>query len=157
MFGLIASSLLGEKHGAAHYKYLEQDKTNALKISKGWFDAMMMLSPHSVTDVQWWYNKISCSKNNITKSELVIEISSDTRSFGWGAVVNLWVGALNPDEMEYHINAKELLAAKFSLKTFVKVSHAHVKSLSDNTTTVHGINNMHSNKSNLCHSLISEI
>ena len=81
----------------------------------------------------------------------------DTSSFGWGAVVSLWVGALNPDEMEYHINAKELLAAKFSLKTFVKVSHVHVKSLSDNTTTVHGINNMHSNKSKLCHSLISEI
>ena len=59
--------------------------------------------------------------------------------------------------MKYHINAKELLAVKFSLKTFVKVSDAHVKLLSDNTTTVHGINNMHSNKSDLCHSIISEI
>ena len=74
VIGLIASSLPEEKHGAAHYKYLEQDQTNALKISKGWFDAMMILFPHSVTDVQWWCNKISCSKNNITKSELVIEI-----------------------------------------------------------------------------------
>ena len=46
----------------------------------------------------------------------------------------------------------------FSLKTFVKVSDAHVKLLSDSTTTVHDINNMHSNKSELCHSItISEI
>ena len=38
-----------------------------------------------------------------------------------------------------------------------KVFHAHVNLLSDNTTTVYGINNMHSNKSYLCHSIISEI
>ena len=59
--------------------------------------------------------------------------------------------------MEYHNNIKELLAAKFSLKTFLKVSDAHITLLSDNTTTVHGINNMHSNKFDLCHSIIFEI
>ena len=36
---LITSSLPGEKYGAVQYKYLEQDKTNALKISK---DALML-------------------------------------------------------------------------------------------------------------------
>ena len=56
-------------------------------------------------------------------------------------------GTFGLDEMEYHINAKELLAAKSSLKTFVKVPAAHVKLLSANATTVHYINNMHSNKS----------
>ena len=30
----MTSSLPVVKYGAAHYKYLEQDKTNALKISK---------------------------------------------------------------------------------------------------------------------------
>ena len=59
--------------------------------------------------------------------------------------------------MKYHIDAKEILAATFSRKTFVKVSDAHVKLLSDSTTTVHDINNMHSDKSGLCHSIISEI
>ena len=56
--------------------------------------------------------------------------------------------------MEYHINAKELLAAKFSMKIFVKVSDAYVKLLSDNTTTVHDINNIHSES---CHSIIFEV
>ena len=37
--------------------------------------------------------------------------------------------------MEYHINAKELLAISFSQKTFVKVPDAQVKLLSYNTTT----------------------
>ena len=54
--------------------------------------------------------------------------------------------------MEYHINAKEPLAAKFFLKTFIKVSGAHVKLLSDNTAAVHDINKMHSNKSEFSHS-----
>ena len=34
VIGLMTSRLPGVKYGAAHYKYLEQDKTNALKISK---------------------------------------------------------------------------------------------------------------------------
>ena len=59
--------------------------------------------------------------------------------------------------MECHINAEELLSAKFSLKAFVKGSDTYVKLLSDNTTTVHNINNMHSNESELCHSIMSEI
>ena len=64
-------------------------------------------------------------------------------------------GTFSLDEMEYHINSKELLAAKSSLKTFVKVPAAHVKLLSANATTVCGINNMLSNKSDWCHSIIS--
>ena len=88
VIGLMTSSLPGVKYGVAHYKYLEQDKTNAFKISKEYFDAMMILSPQSIIDVQWWYNNINCSKNNITKGESVIEISSDASSFGWGAVYN---------------------------------------------------------------------
>ena len=47
-------NLPGVKYGTAHYKYLEQDKTNALKMSKGCFDAMMILSPQSIIDAQWW-------------------------------------------------------------------------------------------------------
>ena len=108
----MTSSLPGVKYGAAHYKYLEQDKTNSLKISKGCFDAMMISSPQSIIDVQQWYNKISCSKNSITKGEPVIEISSDASSFGWRAVCNniCTGGAFDLDEMEYHINAKEVFS-----------------------------------------------
>ena len=51
---LMTPNLPGVKYGTAHYKYLEQDKTNALKMSKGCFDAMMILSPQSIIDAQWW-------------------------------------------------------------------------------------------------------
>ena len=58
VIGLMTSSLPRVKYGAAHYKYLERDNTNALKISKGWFDGMMILSPQSISDVQWGYKKM---------------------------------------------------------------------------------------------------
>ena len=93
--------------------------------------------------------KTNYSKNNIKKAENVIEISSNASSFWWEVVCNKirTGGAFNLDEMEYDINTQDLLAANFSLKTIVKVPDVHVKLLSDNTTTVHSINNMHSNES----------
>ena len=68
-----------------------------------------------------------------------------------------WRDTYSLDNIEYHINAKELLAAKFFLKTFVKVPYSYTKLLSDNSTTVHGIHIMHFNQFDLCHSIISEI
>ena len=93
-----------------------------MHVRYGCLDAMAILSPQSITDVQWQHNNINCSINNITKSEPVIEISSDASSFGWGAVCNNihTGGTFSLDEMQYHTNAKELLAANYSLKTFVK-------------------------------------
>ena len=52
----MAWSLTGVKYGAAHYKSLEQDKINTFKISKGCFEAMIILSQQSITDIQCWYN-----------------------------------------------------------------------------------------------------
>ena len=49
----MTSNLPRVKYGVAQSNYLEQDKTNTLKISKGCFDAMMILSPLSIIDVQW--------------------------------------------------------------------------------------------------------
>ena len=54
VIGLMRSSLPGVKYGAAHYKYLGQDKTNTLKTSKGCFGAMMTLTSQSIIDVQWY-------------------------------------------------------------------------------------------------------
>ena len=104
----MTSSLPRVKYGATHYKYLEQDKINSLKIYKGRFDAMMILSPQLIINIEWWYNNINSSKNNITKCELVIEISSDASSFGWGAVCNdiRTEEAFNLAEIKYHINAE---------------------------------------------------
>ena len=44
-----------------------------------------------------------------------------------------------------------------SMKIFVKVPNAHELLLSDNTNTVHDINNMHFSKFKICPAVISEI
>ena len=84
------------------------------------------------------------------KDEAVILISSDASSFRCRAVYNIiHTGeSFNLDEMVYHINAEKILPENFSLNIVVTVSDGHVKLLSDNTTTVHVINNIHSNRSN---------
>ena len=58
-------------------------------------------------------------------------------------------GSFSFEERYYHIYIKGLLAAKFYLKAFVKVPNAHVKLLSGNTSTIHDINNLHFNKSEM--------
>ena len=55
-------------------------------------------------------------------------------------------GSFSFEERYYHIYIKGHLAAKFYQKAFAKVPNAHVKLLSDNTSTIHDINNMHFNK-----------
>ena len=46
------------------------------------------------------------------------------------------------NEQQLHINVFEPLAAFFGIKAFAKMSDAHVKILSDNITTVYGIDKM---------------
>ena len=79
--GLMASSLSGVKYGVSYYKYLAQDKTNGLKLSKECFDFIIILPLKQIILVRWWYNKTNCSKNNITKGEPVIETLFDASSF----------------------------------------------------------------------------
>ena len=55
VIGLMTSDLQGVKYDTAHYEYLKQDKTNGLKESTGCFNAIMISSSQSTTDVQWWY------------------------------------------------------------------------------------------------------
>ena len=48
----------------------------------------MISSPQLITDVQWWYNKINCFKNNIMKGQPVFE-------FGQSVFETLnWYGCL---------------------------------------------------------------
>ena len=49
-------------------------------------------------------------------------------------------GLLILEENKYHINAKELSAAKYAINIFVNTEKPHVKLMFDNTTTVYRIN-----------------
>ena len=48
----MTSSFPGVMYGPLHHKFLEMDKTQALKINKGNFDKNMSLSPEATTDLK---------------------------------------------------------------------------------------------------------
>ena len=58
VLGLMVSSFPGVMYGPLHHKFLELDKTHALKINKGSFDKNMSLSMEAITDLKWWVNAL---------------------------------------------------------------------------------------------------
>ena len=64
---------------------------------------------------------------------------------GWGAISNSMSAksVFTINECNCHINVLELKAVYFGLKILcTDLMETHIKILTDNTTAVHGINNM---------------
>ena len=145
VLGLIVSSFPGVAYGPLHYRYLERDKTTALKTSKWNFDAKMCLSSQAKEELMWWIDSIESASNPITRGDVDITITSDALKQGWGAATSdsstggLWTA----EEATEHINFLEMLAVLFALKSFRTLTHGkHVKVMVDNTTTESTINQM---------------
>ena len=80
--------------------------------------------------------------------ELVLKI--DTGITGWSAVLrNIFVkGFFSSEECNCNINLFELKAVYFGLRVLCRyIRKIHVKILTDNTTTIHSINNIGSCRS----------
>ncbi|CAB4020881.1 RNA-directed DNA polymerase from transposon X-element, partial [Paramuricea clavata] len=137
--GTFTASLPGVMYGQLHYRWLEMDKTDALKINKGNFDKLMTLSPDAKHDLNWRYTSISSAYNPISHGEPQVCITTDASLTGWGCSVDdvNAGGNWTPTEAEHHINYLEMLAVFFALKSvFSQISGKHVKVLIDNTTAV---------------------
>ena len=79
---------------------------------------------------------------------------------GWGAISNSMSAKsiFTFDECNCHINALELKAVYFGLKSLCRaLQETHIQILTDNTTAVHGINNMGSCKSVSCDTEVRKI
>ena len=65
LLGKFTSSFIGVKFGRLHYRYFDNDKTKALRISKGNYEATMSLSDDGMDDIRWWIDNIMESYNDI--------------------------------------------------------------------------------------------
>lgn len=162
LIGLLVSSFPGVIYGPLFYRSLENDKTNALRLNKGNYQAQMRLSHESLREIQWWYDNIEIVNYPIClpNSKIDMTIYTDASKKGWGAVKNKEKigGRWSDDEAKNHINHLELLAALFGLKSFCKNEHnIHVKIYSDNSTTVSYINSMGGTHSRECNNVAKEI
>ena len=138
LVGLIISYSKAFDYGLAHIKMLENDKIEALRISRGNFDVPMTLSDKAREDILWWLHNISKSEKHIQVAPPDVIIFTDASEQGWGAHLGdiTTGGRWSEVESILHINVLELLAIYFSLKSLVKTSHQHVRIMTDNTTAL---------------------
>ena len=64
--GLLISNFPAAKLGPLHFRSLDKNKTEALRLNKGNFDAFMQLSELLRNDLQWWKNSARSLHNPIS-------------------------------------------------------------------------------------------
>ena len=113
--GLPISNFPAAKLGPLHFRSLDMDKTEALRLNKGNFVEFMQLSELSRSDLQWWVNSARSLHNLISLTQPEITLYTDASKEGWGIVLNnvKIEGHWTPEEASNHINYLEMLAVFF--------------------------------------------
>ena len=158
--GYMVSSFPAIPFGGAHYRWLEQDKIRALRASKGDFDKIMTLSSSALRNVEWWLQNLPNSYGNIDKAPFDLTIYSDASLIGWGAATGHLTtgGKWSYRESQYHINALELLAAFFAVKSFKNsISSKNVRIMLDNTAAVCIINRKGTTHNDTCNDIVVQL
>lgn len=160
LIGTIVSSFPGTEYGPLHYRTLECEKTQALRLSKGKFDEKMILSSQAKLEIDWWLSNIDKCMKKVSHGHPSIVICSDASLIGWGGIRNKSKtgGHWSADESNMHINALELKAVLFTLQSLCSTEQGtHIRARIDNTTAVAYINNMGGTKSLICNEIAKEI
>ena len=120
----------------------------------------MKVSSVEKEDIMRWYKNIVNGFNIISMGNCEFVLKTDACLMGWGAISNTMSAKsiFTFDKCNYHINVLELKAVYFGLKSLCKaLKETHIKILTDNTTAVHGINNIGSCKSVSCDKEVRKI
>ena len=158
--GKITASFPGVRCGPLHYRNLERDKCDALKLNKGNFDKCMYVKTDGLQEILWWKDNVTNSFANIFLGNPDIIIETDACPTGWGAVFNEEKahGGWKMGERDNHINVLELRAILLGLKTHTRgIKNKHILVKCDNMTAVCGMNKMGSVRSAECDEIIREI
>ena len=144
--GLLISNFPAAKLGPLHFRSLDMDKTEALRLNKVNFDAFMQLSELFRNDLPWWKNSVRSLHNPISLPPPEVTLYTYASKEGWGGVLHgvMIGGHWTPEEASNHIiNYLEMLAVLFSLKMFHKeLSRKLVLVQIDNMTAVSDIGKM---------------
>lgn len=84
MIGLLVSNLPGAQYGPLHYRSLESDKIQALKINKGNYKSHIQLTSSSIAELQWWIANMPTVQRDIVRPNLSMVIQTDASKKGWG-------------------------------------------------------------------------
>lgn len=84
VIGKIVPSFSGVMHGALYFRHLEKDKPQALKRTKGNFDALMSLLSPAKSELQLWIKNVVTAYNVINHPRPQHQITTDASLTGWG-------------------------------------------------------------------------
>lgn len=160
VIGLMVASTPGVELGMLYYRTLENEKNDALKLSKGDFDAICEISQTGKADLTWWIENILSTEKSIAQQNPDRILRCDASKQGWGAELNniRTGGRWLPVEANRSINELELEAIFFPLQSLCRNSHyVHIRVESDNTTAVWYVNNMGGSKSRPCNAIARKI
>ena len=145
LIGNLVAALPAAQYGKMHYRTLEVCKINALKENAFNWDAKCTIGYQEHAEMQWWLDNVSDIRNPIWKGSIELTMSTDACDYQWGCFCQ-GESALNyfsVTEQGFHINVKELLAIKYSLRCFQdKVCGKHVLIQCDNTTAIKYVKDM---------------
>lgn len=156
LIGIFVSCCPAVQFGQLYTRYLEMDKIAALRVSKGDFDANMMLSEAAKLEIFWWISNVDHSSKTMLEPDVDLRLYTDASLLGWGAVClgHSTGGRWSDEESRLHINPLELRAVLFGLRSLCgSVSGLHIRVCSDNSTAVAYINNLGGTRSLKCHEI----
>ena len=142
IIGKFTSCKIAVLQAPLHYRGLQHLKNSNVNNEK----TAIPLDDHSKEDLYWWVNNLPLANGRSCQNLLPsLMIQSDASNSGWGAVCQgvETRGTWSRQELDLHINCKELLAATFAMKAFTKnLQNTHVLLQVDNTTTIAYLNKM---------------
>ena len=147
VIGIMTSVSLAILPAPLHYRNLQFQKNNVLAHHPS-YESSIRLNGDSIQDLQWWCNHSKkWNGRPIHPPTPQMTLETDASNTGWGAyypaLKQKTGGPWNRQEMNLHINSKELLAAWIALQTFAStLRHAHIHIKIDNTTAVAYVNRM---------------
>ena len=157
--GKMVSSFPAVNLAKLFYRPIDNEKTEALKLNNGNYEAKMKLSDQAKDDLQWWIDNVTRSHGNIVETTPDFTIFSDASLSGWGGAWGELTtgGNWSFSESKIHINVLELMAAYYVLASLCKdQSNVHIRLMIDNTTAVAYVNGMGGRKP-LCNKITRKI
>ena len=120
VIGLLVAAFPAVEMGKLHYRTLERAKIEALAKEAGNFNKRMTITDEMKTDLNWWINELATQDRKIFRNVPEVELYMDASTLGWGACLSELTtnSKWSPKEKSLHINALELKAIFFALRSF---------------------------------------
>ena len=160
LIGKLVAAFPASMYGPLYFRNLEKDKNLGLNNANGNYNGYTTISESSKHEMLWWIQNLPHMFNVTNHRNPSVYIYSDASNHAWGSYMcNKETGGhWDESEIDCHINIKEILAVKFSLKSFVSnLRSISVKIYIDNTTIVAAIRHMGTSHSDIINKYTKDV